>query len=288
MKIAIVTDSITNLTKEDLGKYPFIRYVYLNVIINGKSYTDILEMDNARLFAAIDEGASYSTSQPSPQAFHNVYEELLKDHDFIFSLHCTENVSGTVNSGRLAKDMIEDGDSKIRVVDMNNASIGVENGVIQVAKAIADGKSLEDVRKVVEYYEHNSVLRLTIDDLSTLVKSGRMSKTKATIGNLLNIKPIIGFNSETKLDVVDKVRTRKKVVGWLVDALAKDVASRGPQIVRITHVNALDVAHTLKSLMEEQLGDQVEVHLSNEIGPVMAVHFGRGGFGASWIDRDIN
>jgi len=286
MKIAIVTDSITNLRKTDLEKFPNIRYVYLNVIINDKSYTELLEMDNAKLFKAIDEGATYSTSQPSPKAIVDVYEELLgAGYDFIFSLHCTEKVSGTVNAARIASEIVDEEGKKIVVIDMKTAAIGVENTVIQAAEAIAAGKSMKEVAQLIDFNRENCKLFLTIDDLTTLVRSGRMTKTKAAIGNLLNIKPIIGFDSEAKLDVADKVRTKKKVLKWLVDKLAGDVAKHGEQVVRITHVNAQDMADELKSMMMETLGKKIEVHISNEIGPVMAVHFGRGGFGASWVTK---
>jgi len=285
MKIAIVTDSITNLTQEDLEKYANIHYVYLNVIINDQSYTDLIEMDNAKLFKAIDEGAAYSTSQPSPKAFVDVYEKLLKDYDFIFSLHCSETVSGTVNSARIASEIVDEAGEKISVIDMRTASIGVENTVIQAAEVIAAGKTKDEVAALIEFNRQNTKLYLTIDDLSTLVRSGRMTKGKAAIGNLLNIKPIISFNEEAKLDVAEKVRTKKKVLKWILDALAWDVAKSGEQVVRITHVNAKDVAEELKSMVTATLGKKVEVHISNEIGPVMAVHFGRGGFGASWVTK---
>ena len=283
MKIAIVTDSLTNLTQGDLERFPNIHYVYLNVIIDNKSYTDLVEIDNDKLFKAIDEGAKYSTSQPSPQSFVDLYEKLLKENDYIFSLHATEKVSGTVNAARIASEIADETKTKISVIDMRTASIGVENTVIQVAEAIEKGKSIEEIVELIEYNRHHMSLFLTIDDLGTLVRSGRMTKAKAAIGNLLNIKPIIGFDAEAKLDVTDKVRTKKKVLKWMVDKLASEVAESGNQVVRITHVNALDTANELKELMTETLGKKVEVHLSNEIGPVMAVHFGRGGFGASWI-----
>lgn len=282
MKIAIVTDSITNLRQEDLQRFPFIRYVHLNVIVNGKSYLDLKEIDNKMLFDFIDQGAEYSTSQPSPESFLTVYEDLLKDHDYIFSLHCTENVSGTVNSGRLAKDLLESGKEKVAVIDTNTAAIGVENIVLVAARMIEAGKSVAQIQEAVDFYRENTTLRLTIDDLSTLVRSGRMTKTRAAIGNLLNIKPIIGLK-DAKLDVVDKVRTKKRVVKWMVDALVREVETSGNQLVCITHVNAMDTATELKTLMEEACGDKIQVHISNEIGPVMAVHFGRGGFGANWI-----
>ena len=65
MKVAIVTDSLTNLTSVDLEQYPDVYYGYLNVIVDGKAYVEQKEINNDRLFRMIDEGANYSTSQPA-------------------------------------------------------------------------------------------------------------------------------------------------------------------------------------------------------------------------------
>ena len=60
MKVAIVTDSLTNLTSVDLERYPDVYYGYLNVIVDGKAYVEQKEINNDRLFRMIDEGANYS------------------------------------------------------------------------------------------------------------------------------------------------------------------------------------------------------------------------------------
>lgn len=282
MKIAVVTDSLTNLIKEDLERYPNVYYGYLNVIVNDKAYAEQKEINNEKLFGMIDEGATYSTSQPSPEEFVQLYTKLLQEYDHILGLFCTQNVSGTVNSARIASTMVEGAEDRITVIDTNTASIGVENVLIRVCQLLEAGMQLEDIVKVVDFYKTRGPMYLYIDDLNTLVRTGRLSKTAANIGNLFNIKPIIGL-SNGKLDVFDKVRTRKRVFKWIIEKLREDVANKGKQIVRITHVNAIDGANELKSLMEETCGEQVEVYVGNEIGPVMAIHFGRGGVGACWM-----
>lgn len=282
MKVAIVTDSLTNLTAADLERYPYIYYGYLNVIVNDKAYAEQKEIKNKELFRMIDEGASYSTSQPSPDEFVQLYTKLLEEYDYILSLHCTQNVSGTVNAARIASTMVEGAEGRITIIDTNTASIGVENILVRICQLLEEGKGIEELVNVVEFYKTNGPMYLYIDDLNTLVHSGRLSRTAASIGNLLNIKPIIGLK-DGKLDVFDKVRTKKRVFKWIVERLREDVSKTGKQIVRITHVNAIDGANELKLLMEEACGDQVEVHVGNEIGPVMAIHFGRGGVGACWM-----
>lgn len=286
MKIAIVTDSLTNLREEDLQKYPFIYYAHLNVVVDDKSYIDLKEITNEQLFRFIDEGATYSSSLPSPEVFVTLYEKLLAEYDAIISLHCTENVSGTVNSARIARDSIEGAKEKITVIDTNTASIGVENIVIKVCELMEQGKSLNELLEAIEYYRTHGQLYLTINDLTTLVRTGRISKTASRIGNLLHIKPIIGFEN-VKLEVMGKVRTKKRLLKWMLERLRHDIEQSGKQVVRITHVNSIDLATELKHAMET-CGDKVEVFISNEISSVMAIHFGRGGVGASWIPANYS
>ncbi|MFP7494609.1 DegV family protein [Terribacillus saccharophilus] len=280
MKIAIVTDSLTNVREEDLKRYPFIYYAHLNVVIDDKSYVDLKEITNEQLFRFIDEGAAYSSSLPSPDVFVTIYEKLLAEYDMILSLHCTENVSGTVNSARIARETIG-AEDRITVIDTNTASIGTENIVVKVCQLMEQGKTFDELVKAIDYYSTHSKLYLTINDLTTLVRTGRISKTASRIGNLLHIKPIVGFE-KVKLEVMGKVRTKKRLLKWMLDKLQGDIEQSGKQIVRITHVNSIDLAHELKDAMET-LGDKAEVYISNEISSVMAIHFGRGGIGASWM-----
>ena len=287
MKVAIVTDSLTNLTAADLDRYPDVYYGYLNVIVNDKAYAEQKEINNKELFRMIDEGATYSTSQPAPEEFVQLYTKLLQDYDYILGLFCTNHVSGTVNSARIASTMVEGAEGRITVIDTNTAAIGVENVLLRVCQLLEEGKDVEELIKVVEFYKTHGPMYLYVDDLNTLVRTGRLSKAAASIGNLLNIKPIIGL-SDGKLDVFDKVRTKKRVFKWIVERLREDVSKSGKQIVRITHVNAVEGANELKGLMEEACKDQVEVHVGNEIGPVMAIHFGRGGVGACWMPDQYN
>lgn len=284
MKIAIVTDSLTNLREEDLQRYPFIYYAHLHVIIDDKSYADLKEITNDQLFRFIDQGAAYSSSLPSPEVFVKLYEELLAEYDAIISLHCTESVSGTVNSARVARDTIEGADGRITVIDTNTASIGTENIVIKVCQLMEQGEALDEILRAVEFYRSHSQLYLTINDLTTLVRTGRISKTASRIGNLLHIKPIVGFE-EAKLEVMGKVRTKKRLLKWMLEKLRHNIEQSGKQVVRITHVNSTELAAELKEAMEA-FGDKAEVFISNEISSVMAIHFGRGGIGASWMPAD--
>ena len=223
------------------------------------------------------------------RSLFSLYTDLIEKYDYILGLFCTNNVSGTVNSARIASTMIEGAEDRITVIDTNTASIGVENVLIRVCELLKEGKSIEEIIKVVDFYKTRGPDVLICGRLEYISSStGRLSaKQQLASEILLNIKPIIGL-SDGKLDVFDKVRTKKRVFKWIVERLRADVEKSGKQIVRITHVNAIEGANELKALMEEACKELVEVHVGNEIGPVMAIHFGRGGVGACWMPEQYN
>ncbi|MGL4335816.1 MAG: DegV family protein [Turicibacter sp.] len=281
MKIAIVTDGIANITEADLNSYP-IYMGYMNVIVNDKTYVDTIELNAHELFKMIDEGATYSTSQPSPDVFVQLYEKLLNEYDHILSIHCSHKMSGTVNSARIASTMVEGGEERITIIDSKTAAPGEENIIIRVGQLINEGKSLDYILKVIAYYIDNNALCITIDDLNTLVRSGRLSKGSAMIGNLLNIKPVIAFDEEGSLQVIEKVRTKKRVIKYICERINTEIEKTGKQIIRIAHIDPNGIAIEVKQAIEENCKN-VEVYIGDVIGPAMAVQFGRGGFAVHWL-----
>ncbi len=284
MKLAIVTDSTAAISKADCEKYN-IHMVHMNVIIGDQTFTDRLEIDNETLFNRIDEGASYSTSQPSPDTFLTMYQELLKTNDCILSLHTMLKSSGAVNAARIASTMVEDGKERITVLDSDTSAIGLENMILKVAMLAQEGFTLDELLRVIAFYKKNQTVCFTIDDLNTLVRTGRMSKTVATIGNLLNVKPIIELR-ETEMYVIEKVRTKKRVLKYYVEQIVKATEVSGTQLVRLSHVGSEELVQELKNQIEAAC-PQAKVAKPLEIGSAMAVHFGRGGIAAAWMPESF-
>ena len=114
--------------------------------------------------------------------FVQIYEQIKDEYDYILSLHCTPKVSGTVNAARIASTMVDGLEGRISVIDLNTASIGEENIIIKVCQLIDEGKSLDELLKVIEFYRNHTTLCLVIDDLNTLVKTGRLSTSRMYSG----------------------------------------------------------------------------------------------------------
>lgn len=284
MKIRIVTDSVSNLKKSDMDKYQ-IKMVYLNVNFGSESFVEKVEIDNKELFSRIDNGEVAKTSQPSPDKFLTIYDELRNECDVILSMHLTSGVSGTVQSAKIASEMYAqeagENDAKVVVIDTLNANISQESLIIEAAKMIEQGFEIEEIISELEYLRENTKLYLTIDDLNVLVNSGRVTKKQALIGNFIKIKPLLTLVNG-KLEIADKIRTNKRVVDRMVELLHMDYLKKGNLIVRITSINAHSIVADLESKIKK-ISKDIEVFISDEIGPVMATTFGRGGYGVTWL-----
>ena len=280
MKLAIVTDSTAALTQKECEDN-HIYIVKMNVIINDQTYADRVEINNETLFSKIDEGASYSTSQPSPDVFLKLYEKLLQDYDHVLSLHTMIKTSGAVNAARIASTMLEEKEKCITVLDSDTSAVGLENMILKLAALAKEGMPLEQLLRVIEFYKLNQVVCFTIDDLGTLVRTGRMSKTAATFGNMLNIRPIVGI-IQTDIRVIEKVRTKKRMLKYFVEEITKATEQSGTQLVRLAYIGSCELVDELKRQIETAC-PQAKVYEPLEVGSAMAVHFGRGGIGLAFM-----
>lgn len=279
-KIGIVVDSTANLIDE-MMKDLNVSVARTNIIIDGVSYVDGVEITLDEVIQAAEEGKKVTSSQPSPQAFVDCYkEQFMHGYEEVVVLTVSSGVSGTYQSAVLSTELTEG--MKIRVIDTKSCAMGVELLVDEVTEMIHSGANVDEVADELEALVEKQMIRLTIDDLNTLFRGGRMTRSQSIIGSLLKIKPIITVNPEGKLELVDKVRTHRKVLGYLLHVLDKYQPKTENLHVRIGHIKALEVAQQLKDMILEKFED-ARVYISKEISPVVSVHLGKGGLGIAWL-----
>ncbi|MFV0424921.1 MAG: DegV family protein [Bacilli bacterium] len=269
-KIGIICDSTSYLDKEFIEIHD-ISIVNLSININGNSYRDMIDIDNTLLFKMMNDKMSLTTSQPSPEQFLNAYIEKSKTYDKIICLTISSGLSGTYNSANLAKSMY-DGKAKIEVIDTLTSGMGIRACIEKVIESNEDvfSKVVGNVKTFVKA----STTFLTIDDLQTLVKTGRMKVAQALIGNVLKVKPLLTLDKEGKIVVYDKVRTTKKLVGKLASIILESKADK----VYIAYAGSKEVFDKNIEILKERVGN-VELILCSEIGPVLSTHLGKGGLG---------
>lgn len=269
-KVGIITDSTSYFTKE-FNKDNDIYIVNLNVIVDGKSYVDLEEINNEQLFEYADAGKKISTSQPTPDAFLNAMNEMSKNYDEILCFTLSSGLSGTYNSANIAKDMYE-GNAKIEVFDTKTSGMGIRACVDKVMEL--KEQSFDVLVGKMHNFIKSGVTYLTIDDLQTLVNHGRMKASQAMIGNMLRVKPLLTLDEEGKVTVFKKIRTHKKLIG----AISNIVSDAGVKKVYVTYIGKKEYALDLFNCLKENI-KSIDIVMCSEVGPVLSVPLGRGGLG---------
>ncbi|MFK5883898.1 MAG: DegV family protein [Candidatus Izemoplasma sp.] len=277
-KYALVIDSTTYITEEEVIKYNVTK-VSLNVIIKGNTYKE-LEIENDFVFNELDNGEDITTSQPSPGEFLQTYKKLFKaGYEKIIVLTISDNISGTFQSAVLGKNMLDNPDD-VHVFNSRTAAFGAENLTLQLGEMIEQGLPLESIVSKMEYYISNSQLIFSIVNLSALIKSGRLGRTKGLISTVMKIKPIIRM-VEGKNNLVKAARTHKKVFNYIMTAMDETISDYSKLHVRILDISSTEQSDKLHDAVIEKYPDAI-ITTNNYIGPTFSVHLGKQGYGISW------
>ena len=279
MAIKIVTDSTSYIPEEFINKYD-ISVVSLNVIMNGESIREV-DLDNETFYSKMEESTEIpSSSQPSPDEIYNTFENIIKEGNSIVGIFISSDMSGTVSSANLIKNMLLEKypTAHIEIVDSRSNCMQMGYVAIEAAKAAAAGKSMEEVIDVCTSVINNSRFLFTPDTLDYLKKGGRIGGASALLGTLFQIKPILTV-CDGKTTVFTKVRTKKKAVDTLVTTLVNDLQGKELGGVIVHHINCQDEGLSLAAKIKKQLGVDVQI---DTIGPIIGLHVGPGSIGVAY------
>jgi DegV family protein with EDD domain len=277
MKLKIMCNSTASL-KEEFIQENNIEVIPLNVTIDNVSYKDG-EISLEEVMDKFYAGAKVSSSQPSPldfiSAFNKAKEEGYTD---ILCFTISSTLSGTYNSASLAKNEVKG--INIHLVDTLTASIGEELLIHSAVDYLKDN-SLEATLEYLEKLKENAVILLNMENLTALKMSGRITRIKAAIGNLIRVKPILEYIGG-KLSVITKFRTENRVFEYIIDRIGKELNKvKNKLIVYLGYVRNDERVVKLKELIEEKYKN-LKVYLSGSITPVVAINIGYGGYGIAW------
>ena len=243
-ELAILTDSTAYLSPNFLQHHPMIHVLPLKIHCEKETYLDGVEITPNEFYLKLTNGCPVpTTSQPSAGEFLSAFKELAQEYDGVLVPLISSGISGTVDSALCAAAEIED--FPVEVIDTHITSAGLALIVKAAARAIAAGADLEAVREVCPD---------------------------------LRIKPILTFDSEGKIDALERIRTRKKALQRLLE-LVQERANGKPVYAGVVHAQAPEEAEALKKELEKAVSCQ-EVH-TYELSPVIGTHVGPGTLGVS-------
>ncbi len=278
MKVCILTDSTAGLKQNYIEKND-IKVVHLSIIIDDKEFLDGVDITNEKVFQALKEDKSVSTSQPAPNKFVEIFERLKAEgYTDVIGLLISSKLSGTYQSAKIASEMVEG--IKFHLVDTLSTSIGQELLISRSLKMLELGIEPELIAKKIMLEKDELKFRIVVDDLKSLVRGGRLSKVKSVIGNIMRIKPVI-ILKDGAVEPYHKVRTLKSAIQFFVDEIEEDFLDRGKLNVYLSHTNANEMFEILCENIRS-ISEKINLVVSKEISPVIAMHIGEGALGVVW------
>ena len=272
----LVTDSACDLPYEYLEKNGIL-CVDLSLIFdsdNARYYNSEISVND--FYEKLKNGDTSKTSAPNPDEFGLVFENILKQEKDIIYIGLDSALSTTVTSASIAADELSEKypERKIYVVDSLCASAGEGLAVCKTSEYMKTGKSLEEAYQYAINICPRISHRFTVETLTYLKRGGRIGAASCTIGNMLNIKPVLHVDNEGHLINTAKAHGRAKSLEMLVEAYGKTAEQLQSSDIIISHADCAADAERLASALAERF--DAKVSMITNIGPVIGSHAGPG------------
>ena len=253
MRYRIIADSSCDLPSDFLEKDDIdFSIVPLTITVDSKDFIDDDSLDIKALLDVMRTGKSMGTACPSPSAF----AEEMKKNTHSICVTISRNLSGTYNAAlqgaEIAKE--ENPELKAELADSFLTAGGMVLMIMRLREWIKEGLPYDEIVEKVRAYQKTICARFVLQDLSNLVKAGRMSKVAGVFASALSLCPVCGDNGNGQIVVLEKVRGAKQALSHLVDTVAEKVKSVGKFPVVISHVDNEEQANLIKNMLFERYG----------------------------------
>lgn len=276
MKVKILTDSASDLPEEIIKEYD-IDVLPMTIIKDDKEYKDRVDISPKVIFDGMRNKEVFKTAQVTPIAFEEKFEQYAKQGIPVVYVGFSSELSATYQSSVIAKDNVltKYPDAKIEVIDTLGASGGFGLIVLEAAKFAKAGKEVDEIIDRVNLAKESIDHIFTVDDIEYLYRGGRVSRTSAVLGGMLNIKPILEVK-DGKLIPLEKVRGKNKVFTRMVELMEERSIDKDFKnaTICITHGDDLEGALKLKELIEKRYN--AKNFIINMIGATIGAHSGPG------------
>ncbi len=275
----IVADSTADIPKTMVEEYG-IHIVPMRLSFDEESFVEGVDITVEEFYDKLTKSKELpTTTQTSPSQYVEVYQNLMQQYPGapIISIHISSGMSGTYQSAMLAKSMLEEEAGEgvdITVIDSLCATYGFGLQVVLAARMAKQGISPAEIKAEVERVGKERRLYFLVDVLDYLQKGGRIRKSAAIVGSLLNIKPILSVDQEGIIYPVDKVRGQKKAVSKVIELFLKDMGDRKDINIAVCDAVNPEGAEEIIRLMSEHFTLHEVVRTS--IGAVVGTHVGPG------------
>lgn len=274
-KIALITDSACDLDLNTLRENN-INLLPLRIIYSNGDYRDRIDISPQEVYDNLEKEVP-KTSLPSAQETEEILSKLEQEgYTHVICISISSGLSGSFNALRLA---LED-HPKLTSFVYDSKILAYPQGeiVLEVAKLIKEGKSYEEIIKEIPEIRKRVIGYFTINTLEYLKRGGRIGRLAGTVGELLNLKPIITTDEDGIYYNVAKVRGRKQSLSKMTELL-KGYLAKGKCEVAVLHAGCQDEAIKYMNSLKD-LTNVISIKIA-EISPALGIHGGPGLIGFS-------
>lgn len=246
--VAVVADSSADLADAVLDRH-HIALVPLQVMLGDRTYRDRVELKPEEFYRQMRTSRNLpTTSQPTPADFLRVLRDARTEADEVVAVLLGARLSGTLQSAQAA--VKASGLTGIHLVDSGSASLGEGMLALRAAELAAAGWKAAAIVAELRRLRDQSGVFLTVDRFDNLLRSGRVTRGKAWLAGMLDVKPILTLSPDGQILPLDKVRGRDNLVPRVLALLEKRLTPR-PKSVRfgIAHAEAPEVAERLRTAL---------------------------------------
>ncbi|MBI2852543.1 MAG: DegV family protein [Chloroflexi bacterium] len=279
MTVKIVTDSLSDITS-DVAREIGVTVVPLTVIFGHESFLDRVTITTDEFYRRLIHETTWpTTTQPTPKAFADVYDELAGETDEILVVTLSSKLSGTYQSALSAKSMVTK-KCRVEVIDSQSVAMGLGLIVIAAAKKAKEGTKLDAMVDFVHDAISRSHLIIYFDTLKYLAKGGRIGKAQGMLGALLSVKPILTVK-EGEIAPVTRVRSLAAGMDYLYNVAAGYSGIDGLAVEYTTNpADADQLMHRLNAIFPK------ERMYRSSVSPVIGTYAGPGALALTVLEAE--
>jgi DegV family protein with EDD domain len=276
-KVAIVTDSVANLTPETIAEHNI--YVIPQILNwEGQSLLDQIDISTAQFYERLPQSKDLpKTSQPSPGQFTEHFQKVAEGAESIVAVFVSSALSGTIQSAHLGAEAM--GDYPIEIVDSRSASLGLGLLAVAAARHAAAGHDYREVAEYVRGLVPRMRVLFVVDTLEYLHKGGRIGGAKRLVGSVLSIKPVLHIENG-QIEPLASIRTKSKAIAHMIEVVLGEMKDKQHIHAGIIHAGAPnDAAYIQQQILATV---QPQELLVNELTPVIGANVGPGVVGMGY------
>ena len=285
--IALVTDSSCDLSQELIDRYQ-INVLPINLNFGDSHYLDKVTIQPDQFYDLLETEKEFpKTSQINEQAFTNLYSHLASNYDAIIAVHLTGHFSGTFgNSVRAGERISKEFSKPIHVIDSKNLSGALGLLVLKAAQGIEAGEPVDAIVDSLRSAVPETKIFVSVRDLQTMIRGGRVSKPKGIVAKVLGLNPVISMDAEGKSLLFGNTFSQQASLEKIYKHIMEIASGRRVWNYIVLHAHNLEGAQHAEEKMLELVG-QKPVSIV-DISPVIGMHAGNGTVAISLLFESKN